>query len=303
MARARNLKPSFFTDDELAEAGPLARLLFQGLWCMADREGRLEDRPKKLKAEILPYDVCSVEKLLADLCQRRYIIRYEHEGKRYIQVRQFKKHQNPHQKEPASTIPAPDEHHTKPSASTRQAPCKPDAQTDTGTVHAEEIPERAGRIPPSPFLIPPSPLLTTDSPSPLPDSNPKAKPLRPPPAEKPPKDGPPTNEVWSAYSTAYFGRYGSEPVRNAMVNGQLTNFVSRIGRDEAPAVAASYLQNRSSRYVNAGHSVGMLVQDAEKLRTEWANGRSVTSTEAARMDRGDGNPFVKMLKESNNGPA
>ena len=56
MARARNIKPSFFTNDVLAEIDPLGRLLFIALWTMADREGRLEDRPKRIKAEALPYD-------------------------------------------------------------------------------------------------------------------------------------------------------------------------------------------------------------------------------------------------------
>ena len=37
--RARNLKPGFFKNETLAEIEPLGRLLFQGLWCMADREG------------------------------------------------------------------------------------------------------------------------------------------------------------------------------------------------------------------------------------------------------------------------
>jgi len=36
----------------------LARLLYPGLWMLADREGRLEDRPLRIKAEILPYDTC-----------------------------------------------------------------------------------------------------------------------------------------------------------------------------------------------------------------------------------------------------
>ena len=52
--RARNLKPGFFKNDALAECDPLARILFEGLWCMADREGRLECHPKRIKAEILP---------------------------------------------------------------------------------------------------------------------------------------------------------------------------------------------------------------------------------------------------------
>ena len=60
MARSRNIKPGFFLNDDLAECEPLARLLFAGLWCIADREGRLEDRPKRIKIEVLPYDNCDV---------------------------------------------------------------------------------------------------------------------------------------------------------------------------------------------------------------------------------------------------
>ena len=50
--RARNLKPGFFQNEYLADLPPLARILFCGLWCSADRNGRLEYRPKKIKAEI-----------------------------------------------------------------------------------------------------------------------------------------------------------------------------------------------------------------------------------------------------------
>ena len=132
MPRARNLKPSFFTDDEVATQHPLGRLLFQALWCLADREGRLEDKPKRIKAEALPYDRCNVERLLTELARARFIVRYEHGPKRYIQVRQFAKHQNPHIKEAPSTIPAPGQH----SASTVLVP---------------EIPERARLIPDSLF--------------------------------------------------------------------------------------------------------------------------------------------------------
>jgi len=48
MARSRNIKPGFFRNEMLAECSPLARLLFAGLWCLADRFGRLEDRPKRI---------------------------------------------------------------------------------------------------------------------------------------------------------------------------------------------------------------------------------------------------------------
>lgn len=105
MARARNIKPGFFLNDLLAEIEPLGRLLFAGLWTIADREGRLEDRPKKIKAAVLPYDDCDVDHLLNELSKRDFIIRYEVNGEKYIQIVKWEKHQNPHYKEVKSEIP------------------------------------------------------------------------------------------------------------------------------------------------------------------------------------------------------
>ena len=106
MARARNIKPGFFINDQLAEIEPLGRLLFAGLWTIADREGRLEDRPKKIKAEILPYDNCDANILLDALNDAEFICRYTVDGQNYIQIINFSKHQNPHPKEAQSIIPA-----------------------------------------------------------------------------------------------------------------------------------------------------------------------------------------------------
>ena len=145
MARSRNIKPGFFKNEDLAEIHPLGRILFAGLWCLADREGRLEDRSKRIKADILPYDDCDVDSLLEVLHQNHFIIRYRVEGERYIEVVNFKKHQNPHKKEAESVLPA-----------------------------APEIPERASEIPERAVLIPDS--LSLDSL--IPDSfNPSLPPL------------------------------------------------------------------------------------------------------------------------------
>jgi hypothetical protein len=103
--RSRNIKPGFFKNEELAEIPFEARLLFIGLWAMADREGRLEDRPKKLKAEIFPFDNINMEKLLDVITLRGFTLRYEIDGKRYVQIINFKKHQNPHPHEAKSEIP------------------------------------------------------------------------------------------------------------------------------------------------------------------------------------------------------
>ena len=125
MARSRNIKPGFFTNDSLAEIHPLGRILFAGLWTIADREGRLEDRSKKIKAQVLPYDDCNISDLLNDLHSRGFIVRYAVGPENYIQIVNWSKHQQPHVKETISLIPAPDEH----GASTVQIPDRTDTKT------------------------------------------------------------------------------------------------------------------------------------------------------------------------------
>jgi hypothetical protein len=105
MARARNLKPSFFKSLQLAECQPLARLLFQGLWCQSDKEGRLRDQPRLLKIECLPFDECDVDTMLDELQHHGLIIRYQVKGMRCIFIPTFVKHQNPHPKEQPSELP------------------------------------------------------------------------------------------------------------------------------------------------------------------------------------------------------
>jgi len=107
MARIRSIKPDFFMHDGLAELSPLHRLLFIGLWTQADREGRLEDRPARIKAAVLPYDGADVDAMLDDLAEHRerFVVRYEVDGVRYLQVTGFAAHQQPHIKEVASKIP------------------------------------------------------------------------------------------------------------------------------------------------------------------------------------------------------
>jgi len=110
MARTRSIKPSFFDNELLGGLSPLTRLLFIGLWGQADRAGRLEDRPLRLKKNILGYDdvtVADVDSMLEALNINGFIIRYQVGEKRYIQVTKFAKHQNPHIKEKPSEIPPP----------------------------------------------------------------------------------------------------------------------------------------------------------------------------------------------------
>lgn len=105
MARARGIKPGFFRNADLAELPVEARLLFVGLWTLADREGRLEDRPKQIKMEVFPADNFDVDQLLGMIANAGMLERYQIGGRRYLQVTNFTKHQNPHRDERASEIP------------------------------------------------------------------------------------------------------------------------------------------------------------------------------------------------------
>lgn len=105
MARARNIKPGFYKNEDLAECSERARLLFPGLWMLADREGRLEDRPRRIKGEIFPFDAFDVDPLLDELARWKFIRRYAVAGVRYIQVLRFLDHQSPHGTEKDSEIP------------------------------------------------------------------------------------------------------------------------------------------------------------------------------------------------------
>lgn len=107
MARARNIKPGFFRNADLVELPFEARLLFVGLWTIADRAGRLEDRPKQIKMELFPADNLDCDALIGQLASIGVLERYEHDGKRYLHITNFAKHQNPHRDEKASTLPGP----------------------------------------------------------------------------------------------------------------------------------------------------------------------------------------------------
>lgn len=161
MARARNLKPGFFKNEDLAECTVWARLCFAGLWLLADREGRLEDRPKRIKCELFAYDSVEVEPLLSELEQHGFILRYRApDGRGVIQVLQFLRHQNPHHREPESDLPPPQspglcpdaiatEHGADDARNGQQAQGKPEALTPL------QPPEALGQPRASPGLGPP----------------------------------------------------------------------------------------------------------------------------------------------------
>ena len=261
MARARNIKPGFFKNEDLGTADPFVSLLFAGLWTLADKSGILEDRPLRIKAELFPYrDNFDINGYLTVLLSFGLIHRYEVNGIKLIQIAKFKEHQNPHHTEKDSIYPDYSE-------ACQQSVKTPLINGDT----------------PADLLIPDS--LNTDSL--IPDSSiPDSLPLPPgEPAAPRKRKEPETAETWKSYSDAYFTRYKTEPVRNATVNALMAGFVKRLGVQEAPHVAAFFLRHNNAYYVRQMHSVKAMVSDAEKLRTEWATNTQVTMTRAQQADR------------------
>ena len=297
MARARNIKPGFYKNEDLAECSIWARYIFPGLWMLADREGRLEDRPKRIKGELLPFDSEDVEPLLRELEGRGFILRYRIDGASYIQISKFSQHQAPHYSEKPSAIKPPtlpellpDDEQRKPENSRKATIIKRVSQPPDSLIPDSLIPDS---------LIPDS--LNLDS-----KDQEKSKPLQPASPAAPKKKQVSAEDTalqaacratWSAYRAAYAERYAVEPVRNAKVSGQVKQFCQRVPTAEAPGIAAFFVRHNSAFYVSKGHAVGSLLADAEKIRTEWATNQTITQTQAQQADKtqANGNVWGKVI--------
>lgn len=107
MARTRQVKPEFFTDEDLWKCDDLTILLFEGLWSIADKSGRLSDNIIFIHGNCLPHRPnANVNAMLDSLHDRGFIVRYSAKDCKYIQIINFEKHQNVHPKEKVSVIPA-----------------------------------------------------------------------------------------------------------------------------------------------------------------------------------------------------
>ena len=106
MARTRNIKPGFFKNEDLAACDPVARLLFAGLWTLADADGRMEFRPLRIKAELFPYDSFDINPMFGQLAARGLIVVYQVGGGTYLEIPRFCVHQRCHPSEASDGFPS-----------------------------------------------------------------------------------------------------------------------------------------------------------------------------------------------------
>ncbi|OMR93345.1 hypothetical protein AQ733_10170 [Burkholderia pseudomallei] len=80
----------------------------------------------------------------------------------------------------------------------------------------------------------------------------------------------------------------------------MLHFVERVGVAEAPEIARFFVRHGNGYYVRRSHAVGLLLQDAESVRTQWATQRPMTATEAAMIDRTatNANAFAPLIAEA-----
>jgi hypothetical protein len=291
VARIRTVKPELFRHEGLydleTELGIPVRLAWIGLFTIADREGRFKWRPRAIKAEVLPYDDVDFSRMLDALVTRGFLVRYTHAGNEYGWIPTFGSHQIINNRERASDCPAHDAPGSKPfevsDLSTREsrvadAPPTPlENYSGEGKGKEGNGKERERKIA--------TPSREEDAP--------RTRELLPEIPKR--KEPAPTNATWEAYREAYNQRYHVDPTRNATVNGQLANFIKRVPSEEAPAIAAFYVEHNHGLYLNSGHAIGLLLRDAEKLRTEWLTGKRITRNTVRAVETSD--HFTTQLKE------
>lgn len=105
MARIRTIKPEFFTSEDIVALTMPARLLYIALWCEADREGRMQWKPKTFKMRYFPADDLSIDSLCDEVLQSGLVVKYG-DGLAYIP--KFSNHQHVNPRETVSSLPDPD---------------------------------------------------------------------------------------------------------------------------------------------------------------------------------------------------
>jgi DnaD/phage-associated family protein len=96
MPRIRTIKPEFWLDEELGTVSRDARLLYIGLWNIADDTGVFELKPKKIKVQLLPYDDTTDEQVIGWISELEAIgniVRFSDNGSNYGLIKSFTKHQ------------------------------------------------------------------------------------------------------------------------------------------------------------------------------------------------------------------
>lgn len=96
--KIRSIRPEFFADPTMAELSHEARLLYIGLWCYVDDDGRGEWLPKQIDGLIFPMEDVDIHALLEQLVSSARIVRYTDGDRDYFHIPTFTEYQKPNRK-------------------------------------------------------------------------------------------------------------------------------------------------------------------------------------------------------------
>jgi hypothetical protein len=107
----RTTKPEFWADEDLADLPRDARLLYMGLWNLADEWARLRGRADYIKGQLFPYDEdldpAAIDGLLKLLAEAGKVVRYTVAGRAYMFLPNLSKHQRLEPDKVPSRLPEP----------------------------------------------------------------------------------------------------------------------------------------------------------------------------------------------------
>lgn len=117
MARIRSVKPEFWTDGDITDCSPWARLFFIGTWNFALCDnGHLPDDPRRLKMQIFPADDVDAGALVEELIAAGRLVRLQIGDRSFLHIKRLADHQKTEKRWAprcpacqASTTPDPDE--------------------------------------------------------------------------------------------------------------------------------------------------------------------------------------------------
>lgn len=250
------IKPEFFDDPDVGELSPLARLLFIGLWILADKEGRLQDDPRRIKARVFPYDNIDISALTSELHAKDMIRRYSAEAgqDRFIWIKNFTRHQRPHPKEKESDIP----------------PC----DSETGKFNGATLRSREKDM-----LSKPDPNSGSLILDPDPNSGIRNLGSTTSNGKKPPSDVP---EAIDYYFKGYQARFHEKPNINGSKDGSLLKKLLKAhGKSAVFQRIDNMFHSRDAFIQNSGCTIGVLSSQWNKLRsTESATGKTAGTMQA-----------------------
>lgn len=281
----RILRESITTSATIDGLSAEAEVLFYRLLVVADDYGRMDARPAVVLARCYPLRIDAdhrsklstgaIRLQLAALQQAGLISFYAVGDKDFLVINQWDQHQRIRAKR--ARYPDPPSLANLRCHVTATGGHMPLARAESES--ESESKNRSGGVP-ADAVTPPAPKPARKR------ANPKPK------GEEGPREGfgnranpgagasgegsgylPPSSRIWNAYAASYAVRYGTPPVRNATVNAQAVQLVKRLGVEDAEQVAAYFVASDDPYYVRKGHTLGALLADAEKVRTEWATGK------------------------------